>query len=140
MKKRTVSHLSGLVIGENLTDAERQSIPVDVFWKAAESAGKNFLWNGLGNLLKNHLGRFEEAENAYRRAIELDPDSAYPWNGLAWALYKAGKADDGAEAASRKAVELEPNPSRTHFGAAANRVVPRFVPVGNLRQAARGWY
>ena len=35
-------------------------------------------YNGLGNLYQDHLGRHEEAERAYLRAIELDPKYRLP--------------------------------------------------------------
>ncbi|WP_363168965.1 tetratricopeptide repeat protein [uncultured Lamprocystis sp.] len=35
-------------------------------------------WNSLGNLLTKHLGRYDEAESAYRKSAELDPKFAYP--------------------------------------------------------------
>ncbi|MEM7560495.1 MAG: tetratricopeptide repeat protein, partial [Planctomycetota bacterium] len=38
-------------------------------------------WNNLGNLFQDHLNRFEESEQAYRKAIELDEKYALPWNG-----------------------------------------------------------
>lgn len=58
--------------------------------------------------LKSNSGRFEEAEAAYRRAIEHDPEYAYPWNGLGALLqYRLGRFDE-AEAAYRRAIELDP--------------------------------
>ena len=39
-------------------------------------------WNGLGNLLQDHLGRFEEAEQAYRHVLRTDPNAPYAWYNL----------------------------------------------------------
>ncbi|HEV2992088.1 MAG TPA: tetratricopeptide repeat protein, partial [Candidatus Angelobacter sp.] len=39
-------------------------------------------WNALGNLLQYHLNRYEEAEQAYRRAIELNFQFTYSWSNL----------------------------------------------------------
>ncbi len=64
-------------------------------------------WNGLG-LLKKRLGRYEEAEQAYRRAIELDPNSTYPWNSLGNVLTDHLKRHKEAEKAYRHAIELDP--------------------------------
>ncbi len=65
-------------------------------------------WNGLGNLLKNHLFRYDEAEKAYHRAIELDPKYAPPWNGLGNLLQDHLFRYDEAEKAYGKAIELDP--------------------------------
>ena len=48
------------------------------------------------------------AEAAYRKAIELDPTSAYPWNGLGNLLQDHFDRYAEAEAAYRKAIELDP--------------------------------
>jgi tetratricopeptide (TPR) repeat protein len=65
-------------------------------------------WYTYGNLLQDHLGRFEEAEKAYRRAIELGPAFAYPWNGLGNLLKNHLGRFEEAEGAYRKAIELDP--------------------------------
>ena len=64
-------------------------------------------WNGLANLLKNHLKRFDEAESAYRRAIALDETFADPWNGLGNLLKNNLKRFDEAESAYRHAIALD---------------------------------
>jgi len=64
-------------------------------------------WNNLGNLLKDHLGRYEEAESAYRKAIDLDEKFAYPWNGLGNLLQDHLGRYEEAEAAFRKAIALD---------------------------------
>jgi tetratricopeptide (TPR) repeat protein len=63
--------------------------------------------NNLGNRLFD-LERYEEAEAAYRKAIELDPNYASPHNGLG-SLLRRLKRYEEAEAAYRKAIELDPN-------------------------------
>ncbi|MDS4058048.1 MAG: tetratricopeptide repeat protein, partial [Candidatus Contendobacter sp.] len=65
-------------------------------------------WYNLGFLLADKLQHFDDAEAAYRRAIELDPANARPWNNLG--LLLAGKLErfDEAEAAYRRAIELDP--------------------------------
>ena len=64
-------------------------------------------WNGLGNLLSDHLGRPVEAEAAYRQAIKLEPKSASPWNNLGNLLIEHLGRHAEAEVAYRKAIELE---------------------------------
>lgn len=74
------------------------------------------VWSNLGNLLQVHLGRYEDAEAAYRRAIELDPADALPWNNLGDLLrYHLGRYDE-AEEAYRRAIELDADYARPWFG------------------------
>ncbi len=64
-------------------------------------------WTRLGLLLED-LQRFDEAEAAYHKAIEIDPN-------YGWARYYLGnllkdlKRFDDAEAACHKAIEIDPN-------------------------------
>ena len=60
-------------------------------------------------LLKDHLRRYDEAEAALRRSIELDPNYATLWNGLGYLLQDHLRRYDEAEAAYRTAIELDPN-------------------------------
>ena len=64
-------------------------------------------WNNLGDLLKDHLKRYDEAEVAYRKAINLDAGNARPWNGLGSLLQEHLNRYEEAEAAYRKAIELD---------------------------------
>ncbi len=58
-------------------------------------------------LLHERLGRYEEAEAAYRQAIMLDEKSAYPWNNLGNLLqYYLGRYEE-AEVAYRQAITLD---------------------------------
>lgn len=57
--------------------------------------------------------RLDEAVDAYRRALERDPDFALAWNGLGMALAQKGDLD-GAIEAGRKLVELEPDDPLSH--------------------------
>jgi len=86
-------------------------------WPVAEAACRKAIeldpkdaapWNGLGNVLIDHLGHPAEAEAAYRKAIELEPKLAYPWNGLGNVLKNQLGRPAEAEAAYRKAIELDP--------------------------------
>jgi Flp pilus assembly protein TadD len=65
-------------------------------------------WNGLGNLLTYHLSRYEEAEQAFRHAIELDPQFAGAWNNLGNLLRDRLSRYEEAEQAYRRAIELDP--------------------------------
>jgi serine/threonine-protein kinase len=60
-----------------------------------------------------YLGRFEEAEDLARQAIERDPLAYQARQSLARLLFVQGKLDE-AEAAARKAVELQPTAAGSH--------------------------
>ncbi len=59
-------------------------------------------WTNLGNV-EMRLGRRVAAEEAFRKALELEPDSADTLNNLAWLLYEEKRIDE-AEPLARKAV------------------------------------
>ena len=75
---------------------------------AAEAGYDAVGWNGLGSLFRC-LKRYEEAEQAYRKAIETDPTSSAPWKKLANLLHFDLQRYDNAEQAYRRATELDPN-------------------------------
>ncbi|NQT12035.1 MAG: tetratricopeptide repeat protein, partial [Planctomycetes bacterium] len=52
---------------------------------------------------------YEEAEAAYRKAIELTPDDARAWSHLGQLLHERLERYEEAEAAYRKAIELKPD-------------------------------
>ncbi len=60
------------------------------------------------------LGRFDEAEQHYRRALETDPLSMMVHFGLAFALYSKGQYDSAIEHAAT-AVDLYPDYWLVHF-------------------------
>ena len=64
-------------------------------------------WNNLGNVYAD-LGRYDEAVEAYKKAVELDPDDAYPWNGLGEVYRHLGRYDEAIKA-YQKAIELDAN-------------------------------
>ncbi|MDZ4286606.1 MAG: tetratricopeptide repeat protein, partial [Prosthecobacter sp.] len=64
-------------------------------------------WIGLGNLLSGHLKRYDEAENAYRTAIDkFNEPVAWTMLGVMMMRYLNRLTD--AEAAYRKALEIDP--------------------------------
>ncbi len=66
-------------------------------------------------MLSDHLKRYEEAEKAYKKAIELDPNDAYAWFNLGNLSQNYLKRYDDAEKAYRKGIELNPNDAYAWF-------------------------
>jgi Flp pilus assembly protein TadD len=54
-------------------------------------------------------GNIVEAEAAYRRALDLDPDRAPALNNLAWLILIHGGDRNEAEALARRATEVAPD-------------------------------
>ena len=60
----------------------------------------------MGNLLKDHLARYDEAETAYRQAIALDSNDVWLWNNLGNLLKDHLARHEEAEAAYLRALEI----------------------------------
>ncbi len=81
--------------------------------RTAGGAGSADEINALGLFLKNERGRFEEAEQCYRRALELAPDRALFHGNLAVLLTTCLGRHDEAEDHYRRAIELDPGDGNT---------------------------
>ena len=66
-------------------------------------------WFERGALLDNTNGEVHAAEVAYRKAIEIDPEDAYPWVNLGNLLANKLQRYEDAELAYRRAIEIDPN-------------------------------
>ena len=71
-------------------------------------------WNSLGNLLQDHLQRYEEAEAAYREAIARDPQNVAAWNSLGSLFCDHLHRFDDAAAVYARAIELDPTEEMAH--------------------------
>jgi Flp pilus assembly protein TadD/DNA-binding transcriptional regulator GbsR (MarR family) len=78
--------------------------------------------------LQTEFCRYQKAEQAYRRAIALDPKYAYPWNNLGNLLEDRLGRYAEAEAAYRQAIALDPKYAYPWNG------------LGNLQQDRLGRY
>jgi tetratricopeptide (TPR) repeat protein len=72
----------------------------------AEQSGSAVAWNGVGLVLME-LRRFEDARNAFGRAVDADPAMAGAHYNLSFVLSQLGDFD-GALRETRRALELEP--------------------------------
>jgi serine/threonine protein kinase/tetratricopeptide (TPR) repeat protein len=116
-----------LEIDPNLPDAYATlgwiQMSYDWDWAGAEASYARALELEPGNAttirraasLAATLGRFDEAIELDRRAVELDPLGVAMHNNLGLHYWRAGRADD-AEAAFRKALELNPGNPAAHSG------------------------
>jgi hypothetical protein len=91
---------------ERWTEAAARYRAIIAAWPNAAQA-----WVNLGNV-EARLDRFEESEQAYRRALVLSPDLADALNNLAWLLLRGGarleEAEELALAATREAGPDQP--------------------------------
>ena len=82
---------------------------------AAERGFEAQGWMGIGDLFRDRLLRQKDAEVAYHRAIESDPNDPWAWYGLGFTLQEL-KRNAEAEAAYRQAVELDPDDGPSWLG------------------------
>lgn len=66
-------------------------------------------WTNLGNA-EMRAGRRPAAEEAFRKALELAPDSADTLNNLAWLLYEEKRMDEAEPLARKAVVTKAPDP------------------------------
>ena len=103
---------------DQVRQALRSAIVLEDDGKVAEAAAKyreilaahpdsSVAWTDLGNA-EEKLGDNQAAEDAFRKALEIDPASRDALNNLAWLLYQEKRLDE-AESFARKALS-EPGP------------------------------
>jgi hypothetical protein len=86
-----------------LEDDGKYALAAQTYREILQKDSRNLLaWTNLGNA-EMHAGRSVAAEDAYKKALEIDPDSADTLNNLAWLLYEQHRAAE-AEPFARRAV------------------------------------
>jgi hypothetical protein len=66
-------------------------------------------WTNLGNA-EMRLGRRVAAEEAFRKALELEPEAADTLNNLAWLLFEEKRIDEAEPLARRAVMTAAPDP------------------------------
>ena len=105
--------------GDPLTPALRAAVQLEEEGKHALAAhayreilAKNpnatLAWTNLGNA-EMRLGRRAPAEEAFRKALELEPESADALNNLAWLLYEEQRLEEAEPIARKAAITKAPD-------------------------------
>ncbi len=93
---------------ENLSESEAKTAESALRGMATEEGFEGRAWNEIGDLLSEQFERYDDAERAYRRAGELNPNWGRPWNSLGNLLQWGLKRYVEAEQAYRRAIEIDP--------------------------------
>ena len=93
---------------------DQQVVASAVHLITRDSPDDSYAHATLGNALFD-LGRYAEAEAAYRDALRADPDYVIAYNNLGRALYELGRYAE-AEAAYRDALRTDPDYAYSHNG------------------------
>lgn len=107
-------------VDDQIADSLRKAVLLEEEGKYTEAAAKYHYilnahpesvvaWTDYGNA-QERLGNQAEAEEAFRKALTLDPNSRDALNNLAWLLYEQKRLDE-AEPLARRAV-AQPGPDR----------------------------
>ncbi|MBF0436349.1 MAG: tetratricopeptide repeat protein [Magnetococcales bacterium] len=87
--------------------------------RLADKDSSGSVWNSLGNLLCDSLARYDEAETAYLKALELDAQNAIILGNFANFMWNVRHSNEEAEKLYRQAIEADPKHAG-HLGNFAN--------------------
>ena len=85
-------------------------------------------WLFLGNAHYS-LGDHDQAEDAFRQAVEALPDNPEARNNLAWVLYEQDKDLEEAEALAQQAVSLSPPENRAPYQDTLDKILEKLRAV-----------
>ena len=94
---------------EEFSEAELESADRGVTLLIKEPGFEGEGWAAKGGLLNARLGRVDLAEQAFRRAVELDPQNTALWHAFGNFLGDQSGRQKDAEDAYQRAIEIDPN-------------------------------
>lgn len=108
--RRGDPHVQALRAAVRLEEEGKLALAADAYREILRSDPRSVLaWTNLGNA-EVRLGRRVVAEEAFRKALELEPDAADTLNNLAWLLYEEKRLDEAEPLARRAALTKAPDP------------------------------
>jgi Flp pilus assembly protein TadD len=103
-------HAGALRAAVQLEEQGKYGLAAQTYREILQKDPKSTLaWTNLGNA-EMQLGRHVPAEEAFRKALELDADAADTLNNLAWLLYEQKRVDEAEPFARRAVLTKAPDP------------------------------
>ncbi|TFF91053.1 tetratricopeptide repeat protein [Candidatus Thorarchaeota archaeon] len=99
-------YINWLMLGRCQLSQQKLDEAMESALKALDLKEAADTWNLMGCVLKSRES-FAEAENAFRKSLEINPRDATSWSGLATVLF-ALNHDKESEEAAKKSIELKP--------------------------------
>jgi len=90
--------LTWLVIGDRLMAANEFDAALKAYFRAANDDGLTVVTLGAIGSAQAKLGRLGQAEETFRKALEMDERSVVVWNNLGIVLYGSGETGEAREA------------------------------------------
>ena len=88
---------SSIEEGRQKIENEQYTQALEIFTECLEKQPDNvWAWHGKGDAFQ-FLGRYQDAEQSYRKAAALAPENALHWGGLANALFGQGRAEEATK-------------------------------------------
>ncbi len=97
---------------QGLKQKEARNAIVDIILNIEKNHPVGIYYKGVDNYENK---RYEEAIEAYKKAIEVDPEFPFPYNGLGLIYYNQKRYEEAIEA-YKKAIEVDPEYSSPYNG------------------------
>lgn len=109
IERGPINDMEWILVGKYNSRRGRSDEAITNYRKAIEleSDSASLAWAFLGETLHENHSRYAEAEEAYRRAIEMQQDFVWAWMQLGLLLNACSRYDE-AEVAFRKATKISP--------------------------------
>lgn len=100
-------YINWLMLGRCQLSQQKLDEAMESAMKALDLKEGADTWNLMGCVLKSRES-FAEAENAFKKSLEMNPRDATAWSGLATVLFALNQ-DKESEEAAKKSIELKPD-------------------------------